>query len=146
VSHVVKIKLVITDLEALQLAAAELGLEMVRQDTYKWFGRYMADSPLPEDFTTADLGRCEYALRIPGKPNAYEVGVARRKDGAGYELLWDYWQGGYGLETVIGEGAQTLKRAYNLTVAEREMRRKGFRTARAHHPMTGKPRLKAWRA
>jgi hypothetical protein len=128
-SHVAKIEVEIKDLEALRSAAASLGLELVdRQTTYRWYGRRVGDTKLPDGFTAAELGTCEHALRVVGEPSAYEIGiVARRDGGAGYTLLWDSWNGGYGLVEKVGAGAALLKQAYGVAVATRVALRAGYR-------------------
>lgn len=129
-SHVTKIELEIKDLTALEAACKELGLEFVKQPTYRWWGRYMGDSPLPEGFAKEDLGKCEFAIRVPGNKEAYEVGVVKRRDGkAGYTLLYDYWSGGYGLVDKIGQGASKLTQGYSVQVAKRWARRNGYRVS-----------------
>lgn len=127
-SHVADIELDINDLSCLKEAAKSLGLEFVEQTTYKWFGRHVGDYPLPKGFAREDLGKCKYALRLPGDSKAYEVGVVERKDGKpGYQLLWDFWAGGYGLEKAIGKDGGLLKQAYTIMRAKKEMLRKGYR-------------------
>ena len=70
-SHITTIELDIKDLDALKVAAEKLGLEFRRgQETYKWFGRSVGDSPLPAGFRKQDLGKCEHALRIPNNSRA----------------------------------------------------------------------------
>jgi len=95
---------------------------MAGQTTYKWFGRYIGDYPLPEGMTEADLGTCEHAIRVPGA--AYEVGV-RRKDN-GFDLLWDFWPSG-GLEKKIGKNGGKLKQSYGRRAVMREAKRKGYK-------------------
>lgn len=146
-SHVVQISLEITDLDSLQAAAQQLGMEMVKQSTYRWYGRHMSDYPLPEGFKPSDLGKCEYALKVIGAgPETYEVGVVKRRDGKpGFSLLFDFWNSGYGLVAAIGENAVNLKREYALAVAAKEMRRQGFRVYRQVDQKTGKPKMVARR-
>jgi len=128
VSHVAKVELKILDLKALKTAAESLGLEFVEgQETYRWYGRSVGDYPLPEGLTSADLGKCNHAIRIPGNPSAYEIGVRQNADGKGYTLLWDFWQGGYGLQTAIGKDGGRLKQAYAGAVAVNHYSRKGYR-------------------
>jgi hypothetical protein len=123
-SHVAKIEVEIKDLEALAAAAKRLGGELVKQSTYTWYGHSVGDYPLPEGFTAADLGRCEHAIRFPGAK--YEVGVVKRRDGRpGYTLLWDFWQGGYGLTAAIGDKGQRISQAYGVEAATRAARRQG---------------------
>ena len=120
----------------LQKAAESLGLELVKQDTYRWYGRHVGDYPIPYGFKKADLGRCEYALRIPGNKQAYEVGIAKYPEGAtktvvnadgstqevpakGYAMLWDFYCGGFGLEKAIGAKGGKLVQSYAENLASR---------------------------
>jgi hypothetical protein len=122
-SHVAKIELEIQDLETLKFACQRLNLEfMENQQTYRWYGKYMGDSPLPEGFTAEELGKCQHAIRVPGA--SYEVGVVQRQ--GKFHLLWDSWQSG-GLERVLGPGAGRLKQAYAIERVAKEARLKGYR-------------------
>lgn len=146
-SHVVTIQCEVNDLEALSAAAQELGMELSESKTYKWYGRFMGDWKLPEGFSSSDLGKCDHVLRVKGAgPETYEVGVVKRRDGKpGYNLLFDFWSGGFGLVDKIGENAVNLKREYALAVAAKEMRRNGFRVSRQIDQKTGKPKMIARR-
>jgi hypothetical protein len=122
-SHLSKIELEIQDLETLKLACQRLNLEfMENQETYKWYGRYVGDAPLPEGFTVEDLGKCHHAIRVPGA--SYEIGIVQRQ--GKYQLLYDNWQSG-GLERVLGPGAGRLKQAYAIERVAKEARLKGYR-------------------
>ncbi|MEW6545048.1 MAG: DUF1257 domain-containing protein [Nitrospirota bacterium] len=127
-SHVAIIDIEIKDLEALKMACRDLGLEFVAdQRTYRWYGRSVGDYPPPEGFTVQDLGKCEHAIRVPGNAQAYEIGVAKRRDGRpGWTLLWDFWNGGYGLQEKVGEKAVRLTQAYSGHAAIRAAQRLGF--------------------
>lgn len=141
-SHVVTVGGIdVTDLEVLQLSGEALGMELVEKSTYKFYGRWVGDYPLPEGFSQKDLGKCDYALRVKGAgPETYEVGVVKRRDGKpGYSLLFDFWQGGFGLLEKIGENADKLKGEYKLQAAMKAARRQGFRTSRTVDSKTGKP-------
>ncbi len=127
-SHVAIVDLEIDDLSSLKEAAKAMGLEFTDKKTYRWWGHSVGDYPLPEGFTEADLGKCDYALSIPGNGRAYEVGVVKRRDGKpGYQLLWDFYAGGYGLEKAIGKDGGLLKQSYAVMRAKKEMLRKGYR-------------------
>jgi hypothetical protein len=118
VSHISTISVEVKDIPSLKIACQELGLEFrENQATYKWWGHYVGDSPLPEGFTEEDLGKCEHAAGISGNKTSYEVGVVRNKNGIGYQLMYDSWAGGQGLEEVIGKDACKLKQAYASAVA-----------------------------
>ena len=65
-SHISKIELVIHSLEDLKEACRQLGFEfMENQKTYKWFGRWVGDTPLPEGVKIEDIGKCDHAIRVP---------------------------------------------------------------------------------
>jgi hypothetical protein len=132
VSHCVAIDIEIKDLDALATACKELGLELRKnQKQYRWYGRSVGDYPLPAGFTADELGHCEHAIAVTGKPQAYEIGLVKRKDSkAGYTLLYDFWAGGNGLMEKVGEECKALRQRYAVCVAERHARKQGFRTVR----------------
>jgi hypothetical protein len=117
-SHVTIIDIEIRDLDCLRAAAEELGMEFREGQTkFKWWGHSVGDYPLPVGFTEADMGKCSHALAVKGKPNAYEVGVVARRDGKpGYVLMWDFFNGGEGLQKVVGEGCSKLCQKYSEKV------------------------------
>ena len=122
-SHISKIELVINSLDDLKEACRMLGFEFVEnQKTYKWYSRWVGDTPLPEGIKIEDVGKCNHAVKVPGCD--YEVGVIRRGDH--YILLWDYYFVG-GLVEKIGPDAGILKQAYTIARVRREARRKGYR-------------------
>jgi len=136
-SHVCKVDLEVLDLGCLEKAANQLGLEFVRdQKTYRWYGHSFGDFPIPAGLTEADLGKCDHAIRIKGDKNtgtlrAYEVGVMKRRDGKpGYNLLWDFWAGGYGLRDRIGTDGNKLRQEYAVQVAIKHARAQGYRVSR----------------
>jgi hypothetical protein len=120
-SHVAPIELEIRDLEALKDACKELGFEFVQgQEQYKWFGVWVEDYPLPEGFTTDDLGKCTHAIRVPGAN--YEVGVIER---AGkFTLMWDFWDSGGLLGPMGGRSGVNMIRAYTRAKVKRQIRHK----------------------
>lgn len=116
-SHVVKVKTVITDLDALARAASACGLTFMRdQKKYRWYGRSVGDYPIPPGITKDMLGKCDHALSIAGNDRAYEIGVVKMPDGT-FSLLWDFWNGGFGLQDLVGQDAGRLTGEYNLQVA-----------------------------
>ncbi len=135
-SHVCKIELEIRDLRALAEAARALGLELVEdQQTYRWWGHSEGDYPLPAGMTAVDLGKCDHAIRIPGDDRAYEIGVVKRRDGKpGYSLLWDFYNGGFGMEFKVGKDGARLKQEYAAAVSIRQMRDQGFMVSRKVTP------------
>lgn len=127
-SHVTSIKVKIASLDALKSAAEALGLEFHEgQKTFRWYGRHVGDYPLPEGFSKEDMGKCEHALSIPGNKGAYEIGVCKARDGSdNYELLWDFWGGGFGLEERVGEGAMKLCEEYSVAYAKQCLEEQGY--------------------
>ena len=127
-SHVAEITCEVNDLQALGEAAKACGLELVmNQHTFKWYGTHVGDYPLPAGFSKSDMGKCEHALRIPGNNQAYEIGVAKRKDGKeGYALLWDFWAGGMGLVDKVGNNADKLVDNYGAQVAKKHLSAQGY--------------------
>ncbi|MGD0399398.1 MAG: DUF1257 domain-containing protein [Syntrophobacteraceae bacterium] len=122
-SHIAKITLEINNLEILKLACERLGLEfMENQQTYKWYGTWIGDTPLPEGISIHDLGKCDHAIRVPGAQ--YEIGIVKRD--RKYILLWDFWNQG-GLELKLGKNAGRLKQAYTIERVRKEARLKGHR-------------------
>jgi hypothetical protein len=128
-SHVVDLEIEVKDLECLAKAAQRLGLELVKdQKTFRWYMTHMGDFPLPAGFTKEDMGHCDHVMRIPGDNKAYEIGVCKRRDGKqGFTLLWDFWQGGYGLQEKIGKDGGLLKQGYAAEVAKKQMLRAGYK-------------------
>jgi len=121
-SHVARIELEINDLETLKAACKALGFEFLcDQQTYRWYGTWVGDYPLPQGFTRDDLGKCTHAIRVPGA--TYEIGVVKR--GSKYLLLWDFYQSG-GLQAHIGTNGGKLKQAYSVQRIRREAVLKGY--------------------
>ena len=157
ISHVATINVEIKSLDDLESAARSLGLELVRgQQTYRWYGKSVGDYPLPVGFTAEELGRCDHAIRVPlsvtGADRCYEIGVVKRRDGKpGYQLLWDFFDGGrcqfavgdccgpgavedadYNphqtrLVSFVGGNGQKLVQSYARVTAIRTAQQQGFR-------------------
>jgi hypothetical protein len=139
-SHVVDLKIEIDDLDALQLAAARVGLELRRdQKTYGWWGTSVGDYPLPEGMTAEELGKCAHAIGIPGMAGAngasllpsqcWEVGVVESKEKPGtYRLIYDFFgNNGKRLEKLAGARCAELRKFYNVEKAKRVATRHGYR-------------------
>lgn len=128
-SHVAVIDVECKDLKALDKACQALGLVLLlNQRTYRWYGRSVGDYPIPAGLTAADLGRCDHAIAIPNDSRAYQIGVVKRRDGKpGYQLLWDFYAGGYGMEAKVGKDAIKLRDRYAAEVAGAIYRKKGYR-------------------
>ena len=141
-SHVVKIKTVLKDLEAVKSVCKELGLVWKEnQKHYAWWGVSVGDYKLPDGFTKEDLGKCDHAIGIPGTD--WEVGVVKLRDGQeGYTLIFDFFgsRGQPILQALGGEQAGKFCQLYGVTVATREAQRRGLRVVRNVQP-TGVIRL-----
>ena len=122
-SHISKMELEITSLADLKQACQRLGMTFINnQKTYKWYGHWVGDEPLPEGITTEELGKCNHCIKVPDC--LYEIGVVKR--GSKYILLWDSWSSG-GLEKKIGKDAGILKQAYSIERIKREAVLKRYR-------------------
>jgi len=122
-SHIAKIEMEINDLETLKLACERLGLQfMENQSTYKWYGTWIGDTPMPEGISVSDFGKCDHAIRVPDAQ--YEIGIVKRNQK--YILLWDFWNQG-GLEQRLGKNAGRLKQAYTVERVRKEAKLKGHR-------------------
>jgi len=121
-SHVSTIDLEIKDLGALKAACGRLGYQWKEgQKTYRWYGRWIGDYPMPQGFKMEDLGHCEHAISVPGA--SYEIGVVTKNGKT--TLLWDFFSSG-GLQGVIGENGGKLKQAYATEATRRAARRAGY--------------------
>ena len=129
ISHVATIDLAINDLDALGAACKRLGMELRRdQQTYKWWGSSVGDYEVPEGVTVEDLGKCDHALSVVGNDRAYEIGVCRSRgqSNSKWTLLYDFFQGGYGLVEKVGQDCCRLKQAYATEVAIKQAKKQGF--------------------
>lgn len=146
-SHITKIELLVTDLDALEEAAGLLGLELRRgQKTHRWYGRLMGDSPLPKGMRPEAAGKCEHALRLKdGGSECYEIGVVRVADGVGFALFVDTWQQ-RSLMEAVGEAGARLRQEYSVAVALRKAKAtlRGFVPKREAMP-NGRIRLRMQR-
>jgi len=140
-SHITTITHVdIVDLEALKLAAADCGLEFREgQRTHKWYGHWVGDYPLPKGVTVNDLGKCDHALSVPGDARAYEIGVAQVDDK--WQLRYDFWNGGYGLEKKVGKNAERLVQRYSYHAAIRTAEEHGLSLANEYVDEEGNIKL-----
>lgn len=134
-SHVSVVKVVVRNVDALEAACADLGLEFVRdQKTYGWYGRSVGDHLAEDDAVRLgvpvdQLGKCEHAIKVPG--TEYEIGVAM-VNGVG-RLLFDSWGPGQKIVEACGPKLEKLSQAYAVRAAQAAMRtleNKGFRPVR----------------
>jgi hypothetical protein len=120
-SHVVSLNFYIDDLDCLETACKNLGLELRRgQKEYKWFGEWREDynedsAAYKQGIKPEDYGKCEHAIVVKDNPKAYEIGLVPRTDGKpGYQMAYDFWAGGHGLMEKVGENASKLCQQYSL--------------------------------
>lgn len=129
-SHITTVALKIKDLNALKSALAEFGAVWCEnQQTYKWYGPSVGDTPLPVGITKDMLGKCSHAIKLPGVN--YEIGVVKMPDNT-YTLAYDFYDyrphghdGGKLLEK-FGQGLQKLTQAYACAKVSLEARAKGW--------------------
>lgn len=125
-SHVAECKAELKSLDAIDAAARRLGGQLVRgQRTYKWFGHWVGDTPMPKGMTQADLGKCDHAIKFPHA--SYEVGVRAQADGT-FTLAWDWWSAGRLLPIMGDTGAGKFVQAYGIEAAKRAALRRGYST------------------
>lgn len=120
----------IDDKGSLQVAVAALGLEY--REGQRSFRRYHGTD------------NCEDAIRIPNNNKAYEIGVVSKKDGSGYELLWDNFMGGYGLTDKVGEDGKKLYDEYNAAFLTKQYQTDGYTISRTNSE-DGRILLEAYR-
>ena len=130
-SHVVNIPIEnITDLDALESCASEIGMELVRDaKTHRWWGHSVGDYPVPVGFRADELGHCEHKLRLKDNPNAYEIGLYNSHNGKpGYQLVYDFYGSqGRPLQQAVGAKGEHLKVAYAKHVAVNHGQKHGYR-------------------
>ena len=113
-SHFTEIQSQIRDLEALNDACRELGLELA----YKTEARGYA-----EQTRTGDA-----IIKLKGP---YDIALNRQPDGT-YALTTDWWNGH--VEKEVGANYSRLFQLYGVHKAQREARRKGYLTTRKTLP------------
>ena len=118
-SHVVTRAVVLDNLEALDRTCKKLKWVFNRnKKTYRWFGEWVDDSPIPEflfspeqnaallamskderrEYLSKVFGHCEHSISIPGCK--YEIGLMRTWEGK-LVAVWDWFYSG-GLPYVLG--------------------------------------------
>ena len=135
-SHVAEVNLKIFDLEALAQASRNVGLEFkAGQTSYRWYGNWQndyhaADAAARRGHDPRLFGKSEHAIVVPNNDRAYGIGVVPALDGVGYSMVYDNWQGGYGLEGVAGRGLERLKQEYAAEVSVRRLTADGYAITR----------------
>jgi len=111
-------------IEGLVIMAKLMGAIMTKSKTWNWYGQWVGDTPLPKELVLSDLEEVDYEIKFPRA--RYSMGVKIKNDRV--HLLYDFWNGGYGLETALGgSNCGKLKQHYNmaeaLIVAKKQRRR-----------------------
>lgn len=142
-SHVVGYDLQIRDLEVFEQCCKANGWKFNRnQKTYKYYGRWMDDSPVPRLlFSTEEeyekvlsmssedrktymdniLGKCSHSITIPGC--RYEVGLIQQEDY--YVPIWDWYDSQ--LRTILGSGENfPLAQNYATEVVKKSLTQQGL--------------------
>ena len=79
------------DMEALKMACAMLGLEIVHTNKYTWFNQHVGDYPVPKGVKVSDLGKnakfvvklnAENAQKYGGGRTPYEICLLYTSDAA----------------------------------------------------------------
>lgn len=150
-SHVVSVDVEFADLSALKAACKQLGWTFHEDfKTYRWFGRWVDDSPVPDGifspeetariramskperqkFMTEFLGNCEHKISVPGAN--YDVGIVRKHNGK-WTMLWDWFDGR--LHKAMGDNkGSVLRQAYGVAKTTIEARRQGYRVQQIRKP------------
>ena len=110
-SHFATIKTQIKDIDALQCACRELGVELLAKTQARGYG--------------GNLRRGDYVIRLKGP---FDIAVNHQKDGT-FGLTTDWWAGH--VEKEVGANYGRLLQLYGVNKASREARRKGYTVARS---------------
>jgi hypothetical protein len=124
-SHTSVIELEIKDLDTLEVACKVLGCTLIKnQKTYKWWGRYEGDYPLPDGFEVKDMGKCEHAIRVPDAN--WEIGVVKDPlNKKNYKLIYDFYgEEGEKIERVCGSKLGKFKGAYTIAEIQQTLKKK----------------------
>lgn len=124
-SHVSTITTEVSDLAAVQMMCQENGWTFhENQKTYRWYGRFVGDAPLPPGMKVEDLGKCTHAISVPGC--GYDIGLVYNPKTKGYTLAYDYWGTGQKLKEAIGENGGKFLQHYGVCKATLIARSKGY--------------------
>ena len=112
-SHFTTVDTQIRDVDALQSACEELGLQMQENTTARGYG--------------SQTRRGEYVIKLKGP---YDIALNRQENGS-YALECDWW-GGH-VEKEVGKNFGRILQLYGVHKASREARRKGYTVRRKQH-------------
>ena len=115
-SHVVKMKVKVTNLEIMEKVCERMGGTFLRdQKTYRWYNSWQddysaEDAAYRQGVDVKDYGKCLHALSFKGCK--YDVGLIAAQDGNGYELIYDVWD--KSLAAKMGAEAKFFEAAYAI--------------------------------
>lgn len=114
-SHITRLEIQITDLNALEHACVSVGVELrLQQKTFRHYANQRS--------------ACECAIVVPNNAQAFEIGLVRSPQNAdAYELRTDFWMGGYGLVQQVGENAERLLQHYAAHMSVKQLMSEGYR-------------------
>ena len=141
-SHVAVVAVRISDMASLKAACKAVGLEFKEgQTTYRYYGQWLndfnaADAAYKNGIDPKTYGKnATHAIGIPDNTSSYEIGIVKvdakggddgKCDGVIYNLVYDKWAGGHGLEAVAGKDCSTLTKAYTTEVTKKHLISKGY--------------------
>ena len=121
-------------------AAAEMGGVLEEASTFNnWYhehGKLAGDYPIPAGYREDEMDKCQYKIRFPGIK--YEVGIVKSKSGAGYDILYDFWDSNLKAK-MGGKRGEKFIQTYGLVKAEASCRMRGIMTQRVQ--LDGRVRL-----
>lgn len=134
-SHLRASEIIINDIDILRKAVAGFpGLEWKEgQKEFKWYVAGASAEQISNGF-----GKCEHAIGYKhqrGEQRGYEIGVVRRNDGEGWQLVFDPYDGT--LASKVGYACQKLVAAYSEAYAEDFAAKNGYSVERSINPETG---------
>lgn len=142
-SHVVSIATELRDLEAVKKACERLDwIFNEGADTYRWYGRWVDDSPIPEALFTPEeadrvkalsvgarqaymnalLGRCKHSISVPGCD--HEIGLVTSPNTGHLIPIWDWFD--TDLNKLMGQTGGPLLQAYAVEKAKIEAAARGY--------------------
>ena len=125
-SHVAMLDVIVNDIDALEKACQECGLELVRgKSDWLWWGRWVADYHASDAAYKNGIDPSTYGknalhvIRVPGNTEAYEIGVYANPKGEGYVLCYDFYgsQGAAISKKVGGQQCYALVDSYSKHAA-----------------------------
>ena len=150
-SHVTTGKMCITNLDYAEIAAKKLGGKLVRGQTeFKWFGKWLNDwrdneRAVSRGIDPKTFGKCDHAIVMNDAIGAdYEIGLVKRKDGKGYDAIYDIWGPGKNLEKQFGVGLSALKTEIGVITSMKTYGLKGYQVKETTNQQ-GQRQVMIWR-